>query len=91
MIPGQIHARDTFLRHIDHVSTDIPTVLQANNVISVSPLNSTPQDPKRFVFRFKTAEERVRLVYAVKVRITGDETYDLKSGMPADVELDLQP
>lgn len=39
----------------------------------------------------QTAEERVRLVYAVKVRITGDPTYDLKPGMPADVELTFQP
>jgi len=38
----------------------------------------------------QTTEERVRLVYAVKVRITGDESYDLKPGMPADVELDLR-
>lgn len=37
----------------------------------------------------QTAEERVKLVYAVKVRITGDEGYDLKPGMPADVSLDL--
>jgi HlyD family secretion protein len=38
----------------------------------------------------QTTEERVRLVYAVKVRITGDEDYDLKPGIPADVELDLE-
>jgi HlyD family secretion protein len=37
----------------------------------------------------QTTEERVRLVYAVKVQITGDESYDLKPGMPADVRLDL--
>lgn len=37
----------------------------------------------------QTTEERVRLVYAVKVRLTGDPTYDLKPGMPADVELEL--
>ena len=36
----------------------------------------------------QTTEERVRLVYAVKVRITGDESYDLKPGIPADVTLD---
>lgn len=35
----------------------------------------------------QTAEERVKLVYAVKVRITRDETYDLKPGIPADVRL----
>ena len=35
----------------------------------------------------QTAEERVKLVYAVKVRITGDPSHDLKPGMPADVRL----
>lgn len=35
----------------------------------------------------QTAEERVKLVYAVKVRITGDSSDDLKPGMPADVKL----
>ena len=35
----------------------------------------------------QTAEERVKLVYAVKVRITGDVAVELKPGMPADVVL----
>jgi HlyD family secretion protein len=35
----------------------------------------------------QTQDERVKLVYAVKVRITGDSTYDLKPGIPADVQL----
>ena len=35
----------------------------------------------------QTQDERVKLVYAVKVRITGDSTYDLKPGIPADVRL----
>jgi len=35
----------------------------------------------------QTTEERVKLVYAVKVRITNDPTYDLKPGMPADVRI----
>jgi HlyD family secretion protein len=35
----------------------------------------------------QTAEERVRLVYAVKVRIEGDPALELKPGMPADVVL----
>ena len=38
----------------------------------------------------QTTEERVKLVYAVKVRITGDSTKDLKPGMPADVRLAIQ-
>jgi HlyD family secretion protein len=36
----------------------------------------------------QTTEERVKLVYAVKVRITEDPTDDLKPGMPADVRLE---
>jgi HlyD family secretion protein len=35
----------------------------------------------------QTAEERVRLVYAVKVRVTGDPGHELKPGLPADVRL----
>ncbi len=35
----------------------------------------------------QTRDERVKLVYAVKVRITSDSTYDLKPGIPADVSL----
>ena len=33
----------------------------------------------------QTPEERVKLVYAVKLRIVGDTAVDLKPGMPADV------
>ena len=29
----------------------------------------------------------MKLVYAVKVRITGDPSHDLKAGIPADVVL----
>jgi HlyD family secretion protein len=36
----------------------------------------------------QTSEERVKLVYAVKVGITDDSGHDLKPGMPADVVLD---
>ena len=35
----------------------------------------------------QTTEERVKLVYAVKVRITEDPSHDLKPGIPADVVL----
>lgn len=35
----------------------------------------------------QTEEERTKLVYPVKVRITGDETLALKPGLPADVVL----
>jgi len=37
----------------------------------------------------QTTEERVKLVYAVKVRILGDSDNELKPGMPADVTLEL--
>ena len=33
-------------------------------------------------------EERVKLVYAVKVQVVGDPSFELKPGMPADVRLD---
>lgn len=35
----------------------------------------------------QTAQERVKLVYAVKVQITRDPDFELKPGMPADVRL----
>jgi HlyD family secretion protein len=38
----------------------------------------------------QTPEERVRLVYAAKVRIDGDPAFELKPGLPVDVELPLQ-
>jgi HlyD family secretion protein len=37
----------------------------------------------------QTNEERVKLVYAVKVRVTGDPGFDLKPGLPVDVRIDL--
>lgn len=37
----------------------------------------------------QTPEERTRLVYPVKIRITGDPSYDLKPGIPADVSLEV--
>jgi HlyD family secretion protein len=36
----------------------------------------------------QTTEERVKLVYAAKVRIQEDARYDLKPGMPVDVRLE---
>jgi HlyD family secretion protein len=36
----------------------------------------------------QTTEERVKLVYRVKVQITEDPSFDLKPGLPADVRLD---
>ncbi len=35
----------------------------------------------------QTAEERIKLVYPVKVRISGDPNFELKPGIPADVTL----
>lgn len=39
----------------------------------------------------QTTEERVKLVYAVKVRVTGDPEHELKPGLPADVRLGEVP
>jgi HlyD family secretion protein len=39
----------------------------------------------------QTTEERVKLVYAVKVRVTGDPEHELKPGLPADVRLEEVP
>ena len=39
----------------------------------------------------QTQEERTRLVYPVKVRIIGDPNFELKPGVPADVELGAAP
>ncbi|MBM4183107.1 MAG: HlyD family efflux transporter periplasmic adaptor subunit [Gemmatimonadetes bacterium] len=39
----------------------------------------------------QTAEERIKLVYPVKVRITGDTDFELKPGVPADVTLLVSP
>ena len=49
--------------------------------------NSAEFTPKNV----QTAEERVKLVYAVKVRITGDAEQELKPGLPADVRLVERP
>ncbi len=37
----------------------------------------------------QTTEERVKLVYRVKVQVTGDSGFDLKPGLAADVRLDV--
>jgi len=39
----------------------------------------------------QTTEERVKLVYRVKVQITGDESFDLKPGLAADVRIATEP
>jgi membrane fusion protein YbhG len=36
----------------------------------------------------QTKEERVKLVYAVKVRVVGDPGFELKPGLPADVRVE---
>jgi len=38
----------------------------------------------------QTTEERVKLVYAVKVRIVDDPKFELKPGIPADVRLETE-
>lgn len=39
----------------------------------------------------QTTKDRVKLVYEVRVRITGDSAVDLKPGLPADVKFPLSP
>ena len=39
----------------------------------------------------QTTKDRVKLVYEVRVRITGDSTIDLKPGLPADVRFEAAP
>lgn len=65
---------------------DITTDTYADSVYggSVSFIASQAEFTPRNV---QTAEERVKLVYAVNVRITGDPAFVLKPGMPADVRL----
>lgn len=66
------------------ISSDTyPDRRYSGSVIYISPeAEFTPKS-------VQTREERVRLVYAVKVRIDGDPKTELKPGMPADVTLDV--
>jgi HlyD family secretion protein len=66
-------------------SDTYPTKIYLGEVVFIS--SQAEFTPKTV----QTTEERVKLVYAVKVRITEDPTSDLKPGMPADVRLDLGP
>ena len=61
------------------------TVSQANGreFVTSGPRRAGPVTAE---WRF-TAEERIKLVYPVKVRITGDPNFELKPGIPADVTL----
>lgn len=65
-----------------HISSDTyPDRSYGGEVIFIS--NEAEFTPRNV----QTTEERVKLVYAVKVRITGDPSHDLKAGIPADVVL----
>ena len=65
-------------------SDTYPDSTYAGEVVFISPsAEFTPRS-------IQTREERVKLVYAVKVRITADDSYHLKPGIPVDVELDLE-
>ena len=64
-------------------SDTYPDSSYAGEVVFISPrAEFTPRS-------IQTQQERVKLVYAVKVRIAGDESYHLKPGIPVDVELDM--
>lgn len=66
------------------ISSDThPNRRYSGRVIYISPqAEFTPKS-------VQTAEERVRLVYAVKVRVESDPRMELKPGMPADVALSI--
>jgi len=65
----------------DIVSDTYPDEIYGGEVIFIgSEAEFTPRN-------VQTAEERIKLVYPVKVRITGDPQFHLKPGIPADVTL----
>lgn len=66
------------------ISTDTyPDKRYAGEVTYIAPqAEFTPKN-------VQTAEERVRLVYSTKVRVTEDPGLELKPGMPADVRLEV--
>jgi HlyD family secretion protein len=66
-------------------SDTYPDKRYSGRVIYISPVAEfTPK-------AVQTTEERVRLVYAVKVRIEDEPELELKPGMPADVTLQMAP
>ena len=71
------------LGHRAGISTDTwPDKRYAGDVTYIAPqAEFTPKN-------VQTTEERVKLVYAVKVRISDDPGFELKPGMPADVRLE---
>lgn len=65
------------------ISTDsFPGKIYAGEVVFIA--SAAEFTPKTV----QTTEERVKLVYAVKVRVASDAGLELKPGMPADVRLD---
>ena len=54
---------------------------EGNVVFIASEAEFTPRN-------VQTTEERVKLVYRVKVQITGDPGHDLKPGLAADVVIE---
>jgi HlyD family secretion protein len=65
----------------DIVSDTYPDRAYAGEVVFIgSEAEFTPRN-------VQTAEERIKLVYPVKIRITGDPDFELKPGVPADVTL----
>lgn len=76
---GAVH-----LGQVAAVATDTyPDKRYTGEVVYIAPeAEFTPKN-------VQTAEERVKLVYSAKVRITEDERLELKPGMPADVRLEV--
>ena len=66
---------------VDVTSDTFPGKVYPGRIVFIAPeAEFTPKS-------VQTSEERVKLVYAVKVGITGDPKLELKPGMPADVRL----
>jgi HlyD family secretion protein len=63
------------------VSDTYPDRVYAGEVVFIG--NEAEFTPRNV----QTAEERIKLVYPVKVRITEDPNFELKPGIPADVTL----
>lgn len=81
---SEVHLGEIHLGDSASITTDAPGKRQYRGAISfiATEAEFTPRN-------VQTAEERVKLVYAVKVRVVDDSANDLKPGMPADVTLHL--
>lgn len=82
-VPGDEVGRLT-LGHQATITADADPAKRYEGVVSyiASVAEFTPRN-------VQTTKDRVKLVYEVRVRITGDQSIDLKPGLPADVRFDV--